>query len=65
VLYFSGSLGISYAIAMGLRVLAIVAPNDKVKFRDENICRRRFFKICCFLLVDCCGVSEGYGSRRR
>jgi len=29
---FLGSIGIKYAIAMGMRVLAIVAPNDKVKF---------------------------------
>jgi hypothetical protein len=35
--YFSGSLGISYAVAMGLRVLAIVAPNDKVRFADANV----------------------------
>jgi hypothetical protein len=34
MLMFLGSLGISYAVAMGLRVLAIVAPNDKVIFEN-------------------------------
>jgi len=39
MLYLSGSLAISYAVAMGLRVLAIVAPNDKVRFSDKNVCK--------------------------
>ena len=32
--YFSGSLAVAYATAMGFRVLAIVAPNDKVIFEN-------------------------------
>jgi len=28
---FQGSIGIKYAFAMGMRVVAIVGPNDKVK----------------------------------
>ena len=67
IYYFSGSLAISYAIAMGCRVLAIVAPNDKVKFRDRNICSKRFLKTykLASVLLDCSEVSERYGSRRR
>jgi len=31
IFYMLGSLAVSYGVAMGLRILAIVAPNDKVK----------------------------------
>jgi hypothetical protein len=37
MLYFIGSLGVSYAVAMGLRVLAMVAPNDKVIYTNLEI----------------------------
>jgi len=43
MLYLSGSLAISYAVAMGFRVLAIVAPNDKVKTRDKRLMGNDFF----------------------
>ncbi len=34
IFHLLGSLGVSYGVAMGLRVLAVVAPNDKVKFKS-------------------------------
>ena len=38
--YFSGFLAVAYATAMGFRVLAIVAPNDKVTFTtSKTSCR--------------------------
>ena len=35
--YSLGSLALSYGVAMGFRMLAVVAPNDQVKRNEENI----------------------------
>jgi propanol-preferring alcohol dehydrogenase len=61
VLYciFPGSIGIQYAVAMGMRVLAVVAPNDKVKYSCLMISFISLF------LIGCCTTIERYGSRRR
>ncbi len=34
IFYFLGSLAVSYGVAMGLRILAVVAPNDQVRLRN-------------------------------
>ena len=43
--YILGSLAVSYGVAMGLRVLAIVAPDDKV--RNTNSYQTVFQRLFC------------------
>lgn len=47
---FSGSVAVKYAVAMGMRVVTVVAPNDKVIERDAFGERARK-KANCFLFL--------------
>lgn len=49
---FSGSVAVKYAVAMGMRVVTVVAPNDKVIERDAFGEREREKKRTVFFFFD-------------
>lgn len=54
-----GSVAVKYAVAMGMRVVTVVAPNDKVKLSiDRNLLRKLCFFF--FFQIDCCTIIERF-----